>query len=357
MMKILQRYIAKVIIAGTALATAVITAIVVLMLLLGELKDLGEGDYGIFQVVIYVLMKLPNELYQYSPMLVMLGSIISLSMLSANKEIAVMRTSGFSIRQIMTSVLVAALILILGITLVGEWAGPTLSYKAEIRKENAENAGQAVITASGVWYHIDNNFIHIDRVMDRQLLEGVTRYQFDNDHQLITSYYAKKMLLEDGGWVMHDVVETRFFPDRTKSKSIEQMPLLLQLNTNLFNIGLVDPSEMSLHKLAKFTRYLEDNGLQSAQYRYQFWQRLLQPLSSLVMVFLVLPFVLGAMGKSSLGFRMLIAIVAGFIFFISNALLGEISTVYQFPALFAALLPPLLFIVVGIYLSNRLTKI
>ncbi len=100
---------------------------------------------------------------------------MGLRMLSSTREIAVMRASGFSIRNIIYSVMAAALIWILSASLIGEVIAPGLSYKAEVRKENAKNAGQAVVTAAGIWFHIDNKFIHVQSVVGRSLLNGVTR--------------------------------------------------------------------------------------------------------------------------------------------------------------------------------------
>ena len=46
MFKILDRYIGKTVITATGVATAFITAVLFIMALLGEFKDIGEGDYG-----------------------------------------------------------------------------------------------------------------------------------------------------------------------------------------------------------------------------------------------------------------------------------------------------------------------
>lgn len=356
MIGILNRYIAKTIIAATGLAAMIIIGVLFLMLLLGEMKSIGEGDYGIAQALIHVMLRLPNELYQFSPMLVLLGSIIGLSILSAHKELAVMRASGFSIRQIMRSVLVSGFMIVLVISVIGELIGPKLSYTAEVHKENAQNAGQAVVTASGVWFHVDNNFVHVQHVVGRQLLEGVTRYQFDDNHRLQAAYYAKKLSLQGRQWVMSDVVKTSFIGDRTRSQAMRQADWDLRLNANLLNTGLVDPNEMSLGKLAQFSHYLEKNGLQSSEFKYEFWQRIFKPLASLVMILLAIPFVLGSLGAAALGWRILLGIMAGFAFFILNALLGQLCIVFQVPALFAAALPLILFAGVGVFLSNSLIR-
>jgi lipopolysaccharide export system permease protein len=155
---------------------------------------------------------------------------------------------------------------------------------------------------------------------------------------------------------MKEGVKTTFYNERTKSESFAEAPWDLKLNSNLLSIGLVDPNEMSLTKLAKFSHYLEQNGLQASEYQFNFWQRIFQPLASIVMIFLAIPFVLGALSNSTMGWRIVMGILVGFAFFILNAMLGQLCIVYQIPPLFAALVPPLLFAIIGILLSRQLIR-
>lgn len=356
MIKILERYIARNTIMATGMAALLIGGVLFLLTLLGELKNIGEGDYDLVQAVFYVLFRLPNDLYQFSPMILLLGSIIGLSILSSTRELSVMRVYGFSIRKIVYSVLMAAMLLIVFISIAGESVAPNLSYKAAVRKENAKNAGQAVLTAAGVWFHIENNFIHVQHVVGRQLLEGVTRYQFDDQHRLTAAYYAKSLMQENQRWYAKDMVKTTFYHDQTKSESFAQTDWDVKLNANLLNLGLIDPNEMSLFKLGKFSRYLKQNGLQASEYEYSFWQRVFQPLASLIMILLAIPFVLGTQATATLGWRVIIGIMAGLAFFILNAFLGQLCIVYQIPAIFAALFPLLIFLLFVLFLFNRLIK-
>lgn len=355
-MTILQRYIAKTIILTTILITAIMVSVVFLIELLGELKSLGNGDYGVLEVLWYALLCLPNELYQFSPILVLMGSLVALSILSSHRELAVMRASGFAVKNVIFSVLCAALIVIMAMTVMGEWLGPNLSYKAEIYKQNAQNADQAIITSMGTWLHIDHDFIHVQNVVDKTVLEDVTRYQFDDKHNLQATYFAKRLALQKNHWQMFNVMKTTFYNERTKSQFFTKLPLNLKFNANLLTIGAMDPSQMSLAKLANFGHYLEHNGLQAKEYQYSFWQRIFQPLASLVMILLAIPFVLGTLTMPSLGFRIIIGLTIGFSFFIMNALLGQLSIVYQLPTMLAALFPPLLFAVFALILSKRLIR-
>lgn len=354
MISILERYIAKTIASATGLATLAITGVSFLLLLLGEMKNIGEGDYGVLQALIYAVMRLPMQVYQFAPMLMLLGSVIGLSVLTSNRELAVMRASGFSMRRIIRSVLYAAIAIILLFVILGELFAPQMGFHAEINKENAQNAGQAVVTNSGVWFHIDDNFIHVQHVVGRQMMQGVTRYQFDNKHQLLAAYFAKTLAKNDNGWVMYNVAKTTFYSEHAKSEFIPQMPWDLKFNTSLLNVGLVEPNEMSLPRLSKFITYLESNNLQANQYKYEFWQRALQPLASLIMILLAIPFVLGVRMNNQLGWRIIISVIAGFGFFILNAVLSQLSIVYQLPVIFAAFLPLIIFGCVALLLTRKL---
>ena len=354
MIHILDRYISKVIMLATGLITLIVASVMLLIMLLQELKTIGSGDYEIGQAIYFVLLRLPNELYHFAPILVLLGSIVGLSILSSYRELAVIRTSGFSVARMIYSVLGAALVLVFFMSAIGELFAPRLSYHATMHKENARNAGQAVVTAAGVWLHVDNNFIHVQRVVKRQLLEGVTRYQFDNQHRLQAAYFAKTLSLQGEAWQMNDVVKTTFYDNQTKSQSYSHIPWDLQFHPNLLNVGVIDANEMSLSKLNTLIRYLKQNGLQSNEYQYEFWQRLLQPILSLIMVFLTIPFVLSTLNTATLAWRLMMGILIGFIFFISNAFLGQLCIVYQLPAFLAALLPLLLFGMIGLVLINKI---
>lgn len=352
MLKILDRYLAKSIFTATLLAAFVITAILFIMTLLGEFKSLGVGDYSFASALVYVFLRLPNAIYQFSPLLILVGTIIGLSLLSTHRELSVMRASGFSMRRIIQCVLLAAFLMIMGITTIGEFTGPPLNHRAEIYKENLKNAGKAVVTSAGIWLHINNNFIHIDHVVDSDVLEGVTRYEFDDQHRLQAAYYAKRMTNRNGRWVMHEAVKTRFFNERTMSEEIADLPWELSFNNHLLSTGREEPAEMTLRKLVSFANYLDKNGLQSSQYRFEFWGRILMPLASIVMVLLAIPFVLGMSRHSAMGWRLLVGIMVGVVFFLLNSLLGQLCIVYQVPAMLAAFIPILVFASIALFLAK-----
>jgi lipopolysaccharide export system permease protein len=352
---IIHRYIAKTILTATFFVVAVVTGLAFFIGLLGELKDIGVGDYGFMQAVIHTFLRLPYSIYQFFPMLVLVGGLMGLGMLAANRELIVMRAAGISIFKVMLAVVSAALILIVSATLVGEFIAPHANFLADKRKDSAENFGQAVATASGVWIHEGNNFLHIEKVNGLEHLEGVTRYEFNAGHRLLSAYYAKFVdYASHGQWSLRQVVKTSFSNDKTSSQKLETGSWNLALNPNLLNVGLIAPEEMTLYSLAKYSKHLVDNKLQATNFQFEFWKRVFQPLTTLVMILLAIPFVFGAPRSVTMGWRILSGVMVGFVFYIFNALLGQFSVVFQVSPFVAALLPTLLFALAGYILLMRI---
>lgn len=352
---IFNRYIIKQVLASTFLVIAMMLVLGFIITLLGEFQDIGRGEYHFIQAVTYVTLRLPHIIYQFSPMLILLGGIIGLGILAAHQELIVVRTAGFSLAAILKAMMYSAAVLIFCIVMVGELLAPYWDHKAIMRKQNAKNNGQAIVTTSGIWLHEGNDFFHIERVMGQHHLEGVTRYQFNASHQLIAAYHADTMDFQAGKWFLQQIEKTIFLPQiGTQTVHVKQDTWSFTLNPSLLNLSMVVPDEMSLWQLVTVSHHLIKNGLQAAQFQLAFWQRVLQPFAIIIMLFLAVPFVLTAPRSSLLGLRIFMGIIMGFVFYLSNAFLGQLSIIFRFPPLLAAAFPIILFSCVGYGMLRRI---
>lgn len=353
-LSILQRYIMKSVILATLLVMVVVSGLAYFIILLGELRDIGVGEYGFFQACVHALLELPHSLYSFFPMLVLLGGLMGLGMLASNQELVVMRVSGYSIRSIMRAVFGAAIILTVIGMFIGEGIAPHAHYFADIHKSTEQSSGQAVVTGTGLWVHEGNNFVHIDRVMAHEHLQGVTRYEFDPKHKLLAAYYAKRLDYRHGHWELQDLVKTTFSQDHTSNQQFANATWDLNLSPNVLSVGLIEPEELPLNKLYYFTHHLVSNGLQATEFQFSFWKRALEPLTILVMLFLAIPFVFAAPRAVNLGWQMVLGVSVGFVFYILDSLLGQLSVVYQLSPFVAALLPIVIFAGLGSILMLRI---
>jgi len=345
--KRLNQYIARAVMSSTALVLFVLLGLEMFIELVKELGDVGTGNYGVLQALVYVLLFIPQDAYQLFPMAALLGGLIGLGRLATTSELIVMRAAGVSKSQITWSVIKVALLMILVITLIGEYVAPAAVKFANQQKAAAVSSGQALHTTHGTWIRDGNNFIHIDMVSANKIVNNITRYQFNDKHQLILASFAKQGVYTQNQWVFTDIDQSQIYFDHVVSKHIAQQIWNISFNPRLLSFGQVEPDQESTQKLYRLIKYRKQSGLQSNEFQYAFWKRVLQPLTTLVMVCLAVSFIFGPLRSVTLGLRVVSGVILGFGFYTLNEFFGPFSMVYQFPPFTAALLPTLLFAVIG----------
>ncbi|MDX1902039.1 MAG: LPS export ABC transporter permease LptG [Gammaproteobacteria bacterium] len=356
MISILSRYIARQVILSTLMLILVVAVLAWVVGFLGELRELGQGDYGFFQALWHAVLELPFNVSQFFPMLALLGGLMGLGSLVLQGELVVMRASGLSLWGIVRALILVALLLVVMNFIVGELIAPRLHYLADITKSTQESGGQAVITGSGVWFHQQNDFIHVERVLPHQQLEDVTRYAFDGAHHLLSASHADSMNYQNGQWIAYHLSKTTFTSDqKTLSEHADQAVWGMKLNPAILNASLIEPEEIPLNRLWIYNRHLEKNGSHATEFQFSFWKRIFQPLTILMMLLLSLPFVLVA-PRSTMGWRLLTGVIAGFIFYMLDIFIGQLSVIFQFSPLLAALFPIFLFAFFGYVLFKRLGR-
>jgi len=339
----LERYIARNIIAGIGLVLVILLALQTFIQLIGELRDIGVGNYGIMQALVYVPMQLPQQLYQFFPVAALLGGLLGLSRLAAGSELIVMRASGVSIAQVIFAVIKTAVLVLIVVTAVGEWLAPPLSHAANIRKTLAMSNGQALKTQQGTWLRDGQNFLLIGKVLPNKKAQDVTYFTFNKQHKLQSMRYAAQGDYHHHHWTFKNIEQSTFQPNDVTTKKIAEQQWPITFNPRLLGLAKLAPDERSLSQLYQYIRFREHAGLHAAQYKYDLWSRLFQPLATIIMLCLGIPFVFGSLRSATMGLRLLAGIVVGFSFYTLNEFFGPLSMVYQFPPFLAAILPILLF--------------
>jgi lipopolysaccharide export system permease protein len=351
---LLSRYISKIII-GTILAVLlVLTGLEIFIEFTREFSDLGTGYYGWLQVLQYVSMLLPQNIYALFPMAGLIGSLIGLGILASNSELIVMRTSGVSVIEITWIVLKTALLMMVFMIFIGEILAPKIQHIAIVNKTNAISGGQTLMTKQGLWFRNKTSFLHVDAIMPDQHLKSILRYEFDGQRHLRSVRFAKEGFYDhDRAWVFKDVTETKFIDDKVVSNKFTKQYWDLSINPKLVGLTNINAEQKSLNELDKYIKYREKSGLNVDRYKLIFWQRVFQPLSILVMIFLSAPAILGFLRNKTTGLRIVIGSAFGLGFYVLNQFAGHFTMIYHLSPVFAAILPSMLFAAFGYFLLRR----
>lgn len=356
-MKIIQQYLNKTLLETGAIVLLIVLGLEIFIMFLGELRDIGHGEYTISSAFIYVLLDLPTQLYMLFPMLGLLGILLGLGILANHHELLVLRISGVSVYQINWMVLKIGIVMIIAMTIVGEWIAPRLERMADSYKMSKTSNGQVLKTIHGLWIRNQGNFLHIETIFPQGKLAGITAYEFDKNHRLTKSLFAQTAIYKKSHWILKDVVESSISMHQITTKNYPEMIFGMHLNPRFIQLSKDDPEDLSIKQLMGYMRFLEENHLKDATYNFAFWSRVLQPFATFIMLSLAVPFVFGPLRSVTRGLRILVGTLLGFSFYILNQFFGPMSVVYQFPPILAALLPMLIFGGLGLLLNRRANQI
>ncbi len=334
------------------------TALVVLVLIglqtfigyIEELHHTGWHSYTAWKAFVFITLSLPHDIYPLFPAAALLGCLIGLGRLASQSELIVMRAAGVSKLQITSSVLRATIIMLIVATIIGEWIAPHIKTYAEQYKFKAEYAKeQSSVSRTGFWIRSGNNFLYIDRASPQGELSGILRYQFDKQN-LLTASSAKTGVQKNGQWLFSDVTVSTLQPKVVTTQHFAQQVWPVAFDPKLLANAEVNVDETTLLGLYQYINYLKTTSLSTNAAEFSLWERLLQPLMTLVMIGLAVPFIFGPLRTMTMGLRIVIGVAIGFGFFTLNEFLGPFSLVYNVPPLWAAATPIIVFALVGGFL-------
>lgn len=354
---IVDRYVARAIISGTMLSLFVFGALFAFISFVSELQHVGTNNYDALQALIYVLLNLPQLLYQVFPSAMLLGGLLALGALASTSELVVMRAAGISIGRITAAVLKAGFLLIVIAVMLGEFLAPeTISVAKAMRAEAIEGR---VLTGDrrGLWSKYGNNFVFIGTLLPDVQLRDVIVYEINDEHKLVKTTRAGQASYdaESDKWHLKEVINSEIRDGRVKStyNAAETWPAMV--SAELFNVLNLEPQDMSATELWQYSHYLDENELESDAFWLAFWVKLFTPLTAVGMLMIAVPLVLTSNARSGgTGQRILVGVMIGVAFFVFNRVINQMGIIYGITPVLSAGLPSMLVIAASVVLIRRI---
>lgn len=350
---ILARYLAMHIYKGSIMVLLILISLSLFYTMVRELDHIGEGTYGVIQMLQFLALKIPAIMIDFMPLAVLLGSILSLGNLASGSEIIAMQSSGVSVKNLIISVSLSALVVALFTLLVGNYVVPeSETYAREFRTSHIQSR-ISINGRAGVWIKDETNVIHIQRLFPDGNARGIKIYHLDADDKLLSTTIADKAIAEAQGWLLVNVKQTALNGDPLQVKQFEQQYYEGQLSNKLLGSLATDPYKMSIRDLSNYIDFLTENSLSHKAESLFLWRKIYSPLGIIVMAVLAIPFVLGSQRQSNTGQRVLIGILLGLLYVVMNKLLIQLGEQLNLLPYINALLPTLIFIVITTWLIRR----
>jgi lipopolysaccharide export system permease protein len=348
----IDRYIVSTVAASMLLVMAIVLSLDFLFAFIGEIDEL-KNNYQLVEALTFVVMTLPRRIYDYLPLGAFMGSLVGLGAMAKNSELVVIRAAGVSTGRIIVSAMKPAVVAVCIGLVLGEFVAPYTEKIAQSQKAVALGADSKVVSHKGVWHREGSVFMHFNAVELNGVLHGVSQYFYDDTKKLVRTRFAKRAIYQRERWSLEGVTETALFDNKTEVSYYPVQIWETELSPSVLGVLIVKPENLSISGLYTYSEYLDEQDLSAAEYRMAFWKKVLQPISTGVLVLVAISFVFGPLRSVTMGFRVFSGVVVGLMFKYAQDLLGPSSLVFGFNPIYATIIPIAVCLLVGLWLLRR----
>jgi lipopolysaccharide export system permease protein len=342
-MRIYRRYIARETLGAVLLVLAAFLTLFGFFDMVADLKNIGV-NYQFKDVVLGVLLHLPERVYELTPVAVLIGTLYALSALARHSEITVLRASGLSTRGLLSVLLQVAAIFAAVTFLFGEFVAPPAERYAAQLTLQAKGSVIGQGTSTGVWFKDERNFINVRTVLPDTRLREIRIYEFDEKARLRSVSEAEEgEYVPPASWRLTGVVQTLL---KGEAAVVEKKPELLwrsAINPDILAVLMVSPDRMSLRHLSSYTKHLSDNHQKTNRYDIAMWKKLIYPLAAFVMVALALPFGYTHNRMGGVSLKIFSGVMIGILFHMLNGLFSNLGAINSWSPFVSAITPSALF--------------
>jgi lipopolysaccharide export system permease protein len=339
-MRILRGYLFRSIMTMSMLVLAALMSLGLFIEFVDELGDIGTGDYGALQALMFASLELPQYAYSMLPMAALLGSMLGLGNLAAHSELIAIRAGGVSPLRLAAAIGGTGLVLGFAALMLGGWLAPPMDEYARQFRAEAKYGTTSSVAGKAVWIRDGNNFLQVTRQSNGTDFAGLYLFRVRPGAGLDAVGHADSAQVGgDDEWILVNYEETRFGDDRVTTSSTERATEPNNLPTDMVGMTVVREESLNAPDLYRYVRYREQSGLDAREYAVAFWQRLASSLATVVMCVLALPFAFGPLRSAGTGARVAVGVVIGLAYFLAANGLADGGLIYNLNPALTAWLP------------------
>lgn len=339
-MNLLDRYVIRAVLGGVLVVMAVLLALMSLFLFANQQDDIGVGTYSALDAFWFVLLNLPQFVYELMPIGVLIGALLGLGTLARGSELTVMRAAGISVWRIAGSVTMASLALLVVALVCGELLAPPMQEMAKRQKALSKFSNISFANRGGAWVRDGNLLINVTQQSGRAEFGGMRIYELTPGHGLKSVATASTASVEpDGSWRLTRYAATHFDGQIIEAEHDGSRTFRAGVGGDFLGLTVAQPRQLETRVLWELVQHLKENGLDARTQEFAFWSRIARTTAILFTALLAMPFVFGSLRSAGSGARLLIGVLIGVTFFFTQRMLESGAVVFDASPLVLAWLP------------------
>ena len=310
------------------------------------------GDIPISFTLLLGLYKLPEVGQLVFPFAVLFSAMLTFWQLARRHELVIFRSSGLSVWQFLTPVILSALLIgCLSVFAINPLGSLLLSKYKTLENDYLERKSSLVtLSEQGLWlrqeYEEGTAILHSAKIkMPEWALEQVMVIFFSPQNDFIRRIDAPRAVLSEGQWSFEQAVSNA--PGKIPEKN-DFLSIMTDLTTYDLEKSFSAPETISFWKMPAYIQMLEQTGFDAGRIKIHYQSLLAQPLLFVAMVLLAASVSLRPPRLRGAAVLIVSGIFIGFFVFFSSSFLQALGASGQIPVIIAAWFPALIAFLMGI---------
>ncbi len=365
-MRIIDRYISNSVIKIFFSTVLIFCFLYILIDVTTQLDEFIDRKIPIPILIKYYINFFPVILAQTSSIACLIASLFTFSSLNNNNEVIALRSSGLNFWQITKPALFFALIVSASVFLLNERIIPySLDVTNKIRDEymvlKVDRIEKQNKIRNLTFYGLRNRLYFIDTYdPNTSELNGITIIEYDNQQNIQQKIVALRGVWTDIAWKFYNCQITSFEENNinqpVKVKVYDEKLMDIKETPQDFLRQRLNVSSMNIRQLHDYIGRFADSGATKAlvSLRVDMHQKIAYPFGNFVIVLVGIPMALMVKNRKGMTFTSIgIAILIGFLYYVTNAVALAFGKGGLFPPILSAWATPLLFSSIALYTIEK----
>ncbi len=360
-MRIIDRYIARSVVATFVIAVFVFCLLYVLIDSASNLDEFIDRQVPFSVITEYYMNFLPVVVKQTGPIAFLIAALLTFAMLNTNNELIALRAGGLGFFKLARPVLILALLCCAGFFYLNERYLPESEKRArEIKEENLtlkEDRQKASRLQNLSFYGLKNRLFFISSFdPETETLQGITIIGFDEQQNIREKIVSFEGTWTGIAWKFKQCHITEFGNSPTdgpaKIKVYEEKLMDIKETPADFLRQRTHVNYMNIKQLHEYIERFENSGAASVvnSLKVNFHGKMAAPFSSLAIVLLGLPLVMVSGRRQAQNFTALgIALIVGLLYYVADSVSLALGQGGALPPIIAAWLAPCLAFLIALY--------
>jgi lipopolysaccharide export system permease protein len=270
---------------------------------------LPHANYTAEEIGLVSIFGMPRRLYLDLPLMVLIAVAAGLGGLAQSSELTILRAAGLSIRHIFFKIILVLSPILMGSIVIAQYGMP----EAERFSQALKDANVAGGVKDSVWTRESGRYVFVEGAPDGSVRLWKQIEMAESRDEIVRLIASSNVRFDVDQVTLSEARVLTFEGEKIRQQT-DDVKQATKLTVRQVRWLVQNPDALSLSELWDAASYLSAEGLNARAHSQLFWQRLLLPVTLIVLAFLASATAFGSTRSLGMSTRVFLAVLMGLVF-------------------------------------------